>query len=803
MAKRQASAPAESQQPTALVAAARRIDVGSNTPNGYRHKVQRAKWQEDAWAYFDLIGTVKHGTYFLANTCSLVRLFVAEQPDPDQEPTPPATGTPGLAEAEDAMERLKAGRGGHAQIVRGFVVNLKITGEGFLVGEPEIEAQPATREHPDGIPPVPERWDVRSVSQVVMEGSRYAIKERREGATPRLLPEDTFMLRVWQEHPEFTEEADSALRGVLEECEQLFTLSRAVKAISRSRIATGGMVVFPNSMTIMPAQPDDGDADNPVTKPADFMTTFMEAATAPILDEGHPMAAAPIVVRGPDEHVDKVRYIPFIRPLESELREIRQELRTALASSLDLPMETVEGLAKVSHWTAWKVDQTTWDRYGLPVMYMICEALTVGFLRPMIEEALMTAGATPESASATASGLRVWFDPAAAIADPDQSQTASEGATFGFISGETWRKVAGYGDDDAPSPEELAARAAWMAAQRGGSASTDNPTGQNPGATPVGPPAARALRAMTAASRRRGVGERLAAIDSGLRTRLETAADSAMRRLLERAGAKVRNRAARTNTTVAAIEGVVHADVCARLGPSMVAALGFTDEDLLGDGLGDFEQAFDSRTSRAQAQALAILADELGLSEDEVRYVASRQDDDRHRAWAWLAGALAATATSRLYDPHPEVPVLGEVAVDASVPPGIIREAVALAGGGTGRTVAPQPPGGVALGDLVLEVFAQHGRVVAGWEWSYGDPGSRKQPFEPHEDLDGVQFDSWDDPVLAIGDGGDWIDGDFYRPGDHDSCQCDFTAVGLDEPAAAMAASAAAPVGNLLNGKRR
>ncbi len=809
MAKRQARAAAP-QQPAALVGAARRIDVGANTPNGYRYQVRMEKWQEDAWAFFDLIGLVKQATYFLANTCSLVRLYVAVQPEPDQDPSPAPDGTAGLMEANDALERLKGGRGGHGAILRGFTINLKVPGEAYLVGEPEVPEQPPSREHPDGVPAVPERWDVRSVSQLVMEGRRYAIKERRDGTTKRMLPEETFILRVWQEHPEYIEEADSALRGAIDDCEALWTLSRAVKAIARSRIATGGMVVFPNSMTIVPAEAEDGDQPDGPQKTADFMRAFMDAATEPIRDEGHAMAAAPIVVRGPDEHVDKVRFVKFERPLESEFRELRNELRTALANALDIPIEQVSGLGGTNHWAAWKIDQQTWDRFGEPVMALICEALTVGFLRPIMETPTPGPDGEPGAAGVApdvAAKLMVWFDPAGAIADPDPSQTAKEGVDLGALSLEAWRTVGGYSEDDAPTPEELAWRAEWIAAQRGSSPA--DATGMNPGATPQTPPQAsvrtNGYRTLTAATAKRSIGARLGRLDRALRARLEEAAEAAMRRLMERAGAKVRNKASRSDGAMrAAVDGVRNTDVLQRLGPSLVAALGFTDEDLLGDGLAELERSFDARVRRAQDQTRRILDDELGLDDAELRDIEAAQDGDRQRAWAWLAAALATLATQRLFNPSPEAPPVGEFNADTTVPPGLIREALQRAGGAPGGpTTRPQPPGGVALGDLALDVFARHGRVVQGWVWDYGDPGSRTTPFEPHLDLDGQQFDSWDDPVLALTAEGDWIDGDFYRPGDHEWCGCDFEAVGLEEelPVAASAAPAGA-VRNMHNGDR-
>ncbi len=76
--------------------------------------------------------------------------------------------------------------------------------------------------------------------------------------------------------------------------------------------------------------------------------------------------------------------------------------------------------------------------------------------------------------------------------------------------------------------------------------------------------------------------------------------------------------------------------------------------------------------------------------------------------------------------------------------------------------------GQIGTGDAVASYLTDQGAEQAGYEWVHGSP---MLPFEPHEDLDGTQFATWDDDALA--NSGDWPDGSYFFPGDHAGCTCD------------------------------
>lgn len=765
----------------AVVGAGRQVDLRRKELDGYRRKAQSKEWQRDALAYFSSMGVVKQSTYSLANTCSLVRLYVAWQPDPEQDPVAAPDGMVGVAEARDALERLAAGaKGGHPGIIHRGVVQLKVTGECWLVGLEGEPAKPPSADAPNGTPARPEEWLIASISELESKGEDYILKRTPGERQGRVLDrEDDFTCRIWQEDAEFAEEADCALRGALGDCEEYLILSRAVRATGRSRIAGAGILIVPTEAEIggQSNELDGDDNEGPEVDPADdpeaaaFSRRLLTAMSTAIAEEGDASAVVPVIVRIPGEHCDKLKTITFERPADT-FADQRQRCIERLGMQLDIPLEEVIGITGgtgpvfMSGNTTAQMDQKLWNRYGRSTMHTFCESVSVGFLRPVIE----AAGIDP----AAADQLLVWFDPGNAIADPDPAETADEAFDRGAIGWPTYRQAKGFTEEDKPDSAELELRSA-LGLLKGA------PSNQPADATTPAPSAQQSeavRRAIAAAGERQPLGQRLLAIDRRLRTQLQEIADAALRRALERAGARVRNRTNRNRQLRDSVSMTAADEVPAKLGRSIVAdVLGLSESDLLADQFDTMRASFDDRVSRAQRQTREALADELDLDDDELAQIERNQDRDRGEAWAWFAGAMASLAANRLYNPHPAAPPRGEADASALVPASMLREAMARAGGAVSGGHPDTPSGGVALGDLVRDVWAAHGRVVAGWEWVYGDPSTRTQPFEPHIDLDGVQFDSWDDQVLANDEG--WPDA-FFRPGDHDGCQCDFVPVGLD-----------------------
>lgn len=763
---------------------------------------RREAWQELCWDAFDTIGEVKYGSNFLGNALSRLRLYVGVRPARfDEDPVPviiedgaqdgvavePAT----IGEAEardvlDALQRIASRASGHGDILRELGQNLTVAGECYLYG----------RETADG----GETWDVRSVDEVVAHGKNPDGEEQVWIVDdPSTKPEDghrydedagDLLIRIWQQHPRFSRLADSPLRGVLSSCEELLLAEQAVRASFRSRLPAGAFLV-PEELSFG-AEPDetideaDGQADEDP-----LLRDLMDAMVTPTTDESAVSGLVPTIMRGKAEYLKEVRHLTFDRKLDEHIEERTERALRRLAQGLNVPVEVITGMADVNHWTAWQIEDSTFSAHVEPLAIMVVNALTVAYLHPMLEEAGV---ADPDR-------FVIWYDPSRLIARTGVEDNAHKAHERMTISDEAHRRHLGFGEDDAPTAEEIAARIDRERAKRfiGSQADEETPArgvpeGDGTGTAPAAPEAVRpasARRALTAAADRiaPSLPRRLVDIDRDLRTRLQTAADDAMRRCLERVGANLRSRARKNRQVSDAIAATDNGRVAAQLGPTMVQSLGVDELDLIDGSFDGLADRFDRWAAAAQEQTLRLVP---GLDDAERGALQARQADDRADAWAWFRQALTSLAVDRLYDPDPE-PDGGEHDPTTTVPFALVREAVARAGGAAeGVTAAMAAPTiatlGIATGLVAQQAFGDHGVQVEGWQWVYG-PFPRDNGFEPHEALDGTTFASFEDDVLR--NMASWPPVTHFVPGDHAGCVCDVQPVMLDVESIGQPAPAA------------
>lgn len=275
------------------------------------------------------------------------------------------------------------------------------------------------------------------------------------------------------------------------------------------------------------------------------------------------------------------------------------------------------------------------------------------------------------------------------------------------------------------------------------------------------------------------IGERQQAIDRQLRDRLAGAFDQAMRRALERAGARLvqKVKASKDQRLRELVANATKLEVAGKLGPHLVVTLGLDPAALLDGAFDELEPRFDRWTQAAQDGALDLVPN---MSRGQRALADTTFELDRRDAWAWVRQALTDRAAALLYDPNPAPPEAGEFDPTSMVPYGIVREATARAGGALHEPIARTAAGvvdrlrfvlGVATGWFVRRHLHEHKIITRGYVWEYG-PYPRKDPFEPHEALDGLEFSNFDDAVLANREG--FPPEAFFLPGDHDGCACDF-----------------------------
>lgn len=824
-------------------------------------------WQTEAWEYSREVPEIKYSNSFMGNVMAKCRLFVAvrDADDPEAPPIPatdPEAGLPpGAAlRAQMELDRLKGPLGGRAEILRAGNMNLEIAGEGYIIGwgpreQPIVD--PDTEQPTGEVEIIPEQWGVYSVSQVTPKAGRFEVKLRPSDKELRTLdPNLDAIIRVFQRDPEWSLEADCNMRGVLSECEALVLLTNSIKADAKSRMSAGYLLI-PHELSTGPdreTDPEDGE-EAPVDP---FLQELYDGAVDPVEDPSSAAAVAPTFIRGPADALKEFRHVTITRTADQYvLAKITAGIER-IARGLNLPVEVVMGHQQTTFANALQVSKDTFNDHFQPRCMLIADALTVGFLVPNLIEA----GMDPD----VAERLVVWFDPSDMIAQPNPIDTADKGYEMGLLSGEAWRRAGNWSEDDAPDPVEQLVQAVLKLGQFDPSITSaildllGVPLDIQPAAAPapafaqaagvrqllaaaitnrydvngngarrtldqlmvdvlardpsiehVSPPPLELTASRTA---RRNRGHELTMLDRDLRVRLLTAADAALTRALEKAGNKLRSKAGQTRTLAKA--GFIHSVyVASHLGRKLVADAGFSDDDLIGvDAWSGLESSFRAWVAAAQQKALAIVGDVVDLSAAHRSTLALRQAADLDRAWLWMRDELHKLAVGRLFAPDPTAPAAGEFDPSVRIPVGLVRQALAIAGGATGLAhVEPrrpalravgggsmgnpgaeaegqpvfvavnndQPLGGVGLGELVGETLVEGGAGVEGFVWVYG-PAFRAHPFDPHEELDGVPFVNFDDDVLASGNASEdasWI-GPFLYPGDHDGCNCDFEPTLLD-----------------------
>jgi hypothetical protein len=407
----------------ALVAAARVFEREQNTRSRSRDLFTYRSWQEEAWAFFESLGEFAWAVDWLVKALSRVRLTAAVMPTGGDEPEPATDGP-----AAEAVARLGAGIGGHSLIMAGLTNQLSVPGEGWLVGEPG--------------PAGTETWRAYSTVEIrasVSVGTKFEVLG--EDGDWRPLAAESFVTRVWAPSPKLYYEPHSSVRAALPVMRRIDLLDRRIVATLVSRLAMNGMLLIPAEGTLAtPAKYQE--ADDP------FVSMLIDIASNNIKNPGNASAAIPMPVRFSSDYIEKWKHLTFGDGIATELLEERDRELKRLATALNVPAEIITGLGDVNHWGAWQLEESAVKMHVSPMAEVICDALTRGYLYPMLE----AGGAT---ALTPAGNLIVWYDTSELTARPDRTEPAIRLYDRFELSGVALRRETGFGEGDAPDDTEL------------------------------------------------------------------------------------------------------------------------------------------------------------------------------------------------------------------------------------------------------------------------------------------------------------------------------------------------------------
>jgi hypothetical protein len=285
---------------------------------------QSNEWQREVWDFYDSLGEFRQGVQWKANMLSRVRLVAARRRPGYEDPEVVTTGP-----AADLIAELAGGLGGQSALMASFSTYFDVPGECYLVGETLNS----------GV----NKWYVRAMEEIrrQLNGDGYQVRD--DGGKWRDLPDDSMVVRAWRPHRRNHTVADSPARPARTLMRELELLNRHIQSQYMSRLASAGVILFPDEVTF-PTRPEFADEPDP------FVAEWIEIAAEAIRTPGTAAAVVPIPIKVPGEYVDKVRHIDFTLKLDDKIVEKRDSALTRLAIMLDMPPEALLGTSGVNHW---------------------------------------------------------------------------------------------------------------------------------------------------------------------------------------------------------------------------------------------------------------------------------------------------------------------------------------------------------------------------------------------------------------------------------------------------------------------
>lgn len=385
-------------------------------------------WQIEAWQFYDVVPEFRYCIDWTAGMLSKATLFVSRD------------GVPITPEADESLAAayLDAFFGGPevvGQMLSEVARHLSVAGECYIVG--------TTR---DGV----ERWHVVSATELTARSGNYYMWGKKIESDG-----DPMVLRLWRPHPRRWTEANAPSRALLPVLSEVDQLTKFVSAQVDSRLAGAGLLLLPSEMQLPAGQMTESeDAEgNPVISAQPnaaataFVTALTQAMTASLQDRESASSVVPIVATAPGEQIGNAQHLTFWTDLQEQAKELRDEAIRRIGMGMDLPPEVLLGTADSNHWNAWKVDESAIKAHAEPLLALITESLTTGYLRPL----LIADGMEPIEAERYA----VEADTSEMRLRPDRSKESMELWDRGVLSDEALLRENGFSATDAASPEQF------------------------------------------------------------------------------------------------------------------------------------------------------------------------------------------------------------------------------------------------------------------------------------------------------------------------------------------------------------
>ena len=418
----------DAEQPTAMLASAKRYKVDRGDSDPMKAKSTDSSWQRAAWHFFDVVGEYRFACEWVGSQLSRAILFATY--DDGSGPKRVKEGD----DADVALDTFFGGQDGQRQMLADCGIQYTVAGEFYFVGLPETDDSD-------------EEWSVVPASKVSRDaGGQWTLYNEP-------LPDGATVIRSWRPHPNNPRHANSPTRAALPILSEIERLTMHVAAQVDSRLASAGILFLPKEMTFSAEGVRNADGSTATGGSASqFVKALYDVMSTSITNREDASALVPIVITAEAEYLDKANLMTFCTELDENAIELRKEALRRMGLSLDMPPEIVTGTGEMNHWGAWAVDEAAIKSHTEPLLMRIAADIAKGFLRPALVDAFGY-----DKADARKYGIGI--DTSEMRLRPNRSKEAVELWDRGELGSKAMLRETGFDPEDAPTEEE---RRTWL-----------------------------------------------------------------------------------------------------------------------------------------------------------------------------------------------------------------------------------------------------------------------------------------------------------------------------------------------------
>jgi hypothetical protein len=351
---------------TMLTAAARAIPDGFPGSQSLRRTGRKASsdaWQNDIWDIYDVVPEFHSACTWVGNLLSKAKLTVFQNGTPSTNKT-----------ALDLLASMFGGEEGQSEMLRLLGVNFTAVGEAHIVTTPGSQGKD-------------DEW--RVIASIQVQGE--TVQDLKiEGAEAK---PGTTATRMWRIHPARSDESDPPSRALLPVLTQLHRLTMVINAQADSRLKGNGILFIPQEIempsipvtTVDPNTEEETTVQQSVSISQGVTQRLIKIAKIAIQDPDSAAAGVPLIIAAPGEYLEKVHWQEFFSGFDAEVKELRKEARERIGIGMDMPPEALEGVGDMNHWGAFTVDESSVKIHTEPLLEIITQSLTTGFLHPWLQ----------------------------------------------------------------------------------------------------------------------------------------------------------------------------------------------------------------------------------------------------------------------------------------------------------------------------------------------------------------------------------------------------------------------------------